>query len=981
MISAANYMLLKKASCFPLVVDRDRERMPDDLSFAEIRAISLKLIRFLNFAQITELIRLRCFYLEIVDYMRSDPSLQGDETILAVHDFLIRHFPSGIFPDRRERIVYLHLFRRLKALLGPVPETTDHAHTNDLLQSLSQALSALLEHISGSLGLRVKSEGTNPELWSECVILAGADHPQLHAQAADFYIDLFPFYIYAEKSYLEWRSGDLPLAYCTDTGKIVTLQTPEVRAALLRYHELFLMTSAGRKLLQEEGSHLESGSLESLETMYSHFRAGEHDATIETLNTYRFIQYKRNPKAFEMINFTLDYIEAVCLLNLKKDEQAERSLNRLTRTAAKLFYPYLTLARIQEDSGRMSEAARLKEKLEQIVVSADDGDYESQAQEIRRRRLPLMESTNLPPELIDLKYRVSREPSPIIGRRQEIAEVIEILCCMYRNNAVIVGNPGIGKTALVHEVVRHLNADEVPVQLQQTPVYELNVASLFSGISHRGQLEQKLSHVLSLVERERAILFIDDIHTLLHEAIVRSGTLDISTMLKPALEGKLARIIAATTYEDYAIKITPIPLFTRLFQKIDLAELPLNDIVHIMLIRADEFCRYHQVTIDIEGICRHLDTVRQFFRDRMLPDKAIALLDRVCSRKSVQRGATEAVLPHVSELDFLKIGADSRGVEISTISATLQEKLKELESALNRQIIGQPQVIMKLAKKIVPSRTGLKMKEGRPDGVFLFVGPTGVGKTETARVLTDVLMGSEDKLLRIDMSEYMEEYSVSRLIGAAPGYVGYDDQNQLIDEIRRDPYRIILLDEIEKAHPLLINIFLQVFDSGILTDAKGRKAYFDKSIIIMTSNVGVSLFSEARIGFDPDKKAKTVTRSAHSKEVKRFFRPEFLNRIDEVIFFNPLNLEDARRIVRLHIDRLNDRFRGKGLFIRLSNAAVECLADRGFSEEYGAREILRVIQDLILQPIADLRLTAGSTFRNVSVSYVKSSDKLFFRTN
>lgn len=935
MITAAGQSLLKKASRFPVIVSPDGERTGEDLSFEGLKTVFLRLVRFLNWVHISELMGRRFFHLEISEALQSDSSLLRRATNLAVHDFLIRHYPSGIFPDKRERIGYLSSFRRIAAFLRLSPEGADPVREDDLRHGLTQELNGCLDQLQTRLGLRVKSAGTNPELWGEGVILVPGDHPQLHVPAANLHIDLFPFYVFREGRYLEWRPGDEPLAYRSETGRETALREQSIRAALFDYHELFLLTSEARRLLPVENRALAAESLDALDTACSCWRAEDHAGTMEALDAQRFIQYKENPKSFEGKNLTLDCLEALCLLNLGKREEAETALNRVVRQAPQLFYPYPALMRIMEESGRTGEAARLRKKAEEILISEDDIKDDKPARNSFFRRPQPIPSASLPPELIDLKLRAAGESSAVIGRRREVAEIIEILCCMNRNNVMIVGHPGAGKTALVHEAVRRLNGGDVPVQLQQTPVYELNVTSLFAGVSHRGQLEQKLSHILSLLEQERAILFIDDIHTILNEGIARSGALDISTILKPVIEGKGVRFIAAATHEDYTKRISPIPLFSRLFQKLDLQELPLEDIVQIMRLRAEDFRRYHQVTIEIEEICRRLDTVRQFFPDRMLPDKAIALLDRVCSRKSIQGGQREGGPPHVGELDFLKMAADARGVEISTISATLQERLKELESALNRQIIGQPEVIAKLARKIVPSMTGLKMKEGRPEGVFLFVGPTGVGKTETARVLAEALLGGEEKLLRIDMSEYMEEYSVSRLIGAAPGYVGYDDQNQLIDEVRRDPYRIILLDEIEKAHPRLINIFLQVFDSGILTDARGKKAYFDKSIIILTSNVGVSLFGETRIGFDSDKDAARARRTAHSKEIKRFFRPEFLNRIDEVILFNPLSLEDARRIVRLHMDRLNERFMGNGLAIRLSDAAVELLAEKGFSSEYG----------------------------------------------
>ncbi len=448
---------------------------------------------------------------------------------------------------------------------------------------------------------------------------------------------------------------------------MTSIRDEDVRAALLNYHELFLITSEGRQFVAPQNGMLETKSLETLETVYSCWRAGDHAAALAALTAYRFIQYRRSPGLFAGKNLTLDYLEACCLLNLGKKEEAGTALSRVIRQAPRLFYPFRALISIHEGSGKMGEAERLQNQLEQILISSDDISGQKGTGEIHWRRPSPTVSANLPPELIDLKHRVSREPLLIVGRQGAVAEIIEILSCMERNNAIIVGNPGVGKTALVHEVVRNLSTDDIPVQLLRTPVYELNVTALFAGISHRGQLDQKLSHILSLLERAGAVLFIDDIHTLFNEGIARSGTPDISTLLKPILDMKAVRLIAAASTEEYLKTIGSIPLFSRLFQKIDLPELPLNDIVRIMRIRAEDFRRYHQVTIDIDGICRHLDTVRQFFRDRMLPDKAIVLLDRACSHKSLQPRPAGQTLPHVDEWDFLRIVADSRGVEISTI--------------------------------------------------------------------------------------------------------------------------------------------------------------------------------------------------------------------------------------------------------------------------------------------------------------------------
>ena len=549
---------------------------------------------------------------------------------------------------------------------------------------------------------------------------------------------------------------------------------------------------------------------------------------------------------------------------------------------------------------------------------------------------------------------------------------------MNRNNCLLLGDPGVGKTSVIHQVVNKLLKKDVPDQLQDIPIYELNLAAALADSRQSGQPPGRLEGVLAGLESENCILVIDDIHFLTAGQNQRSNPLNLPYLLKPLLERKNTHVIATTSYEEHLKSIGSIPLFARMFQKVDLKELPLNEVATILKIKAEDFARFHRVSIDIESICQQLEIVKLFFRDRMLPDKAIELLDRTCARLSLRQGPDREERSAVEVTDFLRTIADDRGVELAAISTTLREKLIRLEDALKERIIGQDEVIRILSKKIIPARTGLKMNRFRPDAVFLFLGPTGVGKTETARILSRNLYGSDDKFLRIDMSEYMEEYSVSKLIGSAPGYVGYEDQNQFIDEIRKDPYRLVLLDEIEKAHPTLINIFLQVFDSGVLTDARGRKAYFDKCVIIMTSNVGASLFSQEEIGFMQGGGRQEVTKTAHSKELKRFFKPEFLNRVDEVVMFNSLSLEDARKIARMNIGLINRRFPGN-LQIHASAAVVDFLARKGFSREYGARELLRVIQDEILQKIANLRLRTERPIHEVFVSHRKDQDRLMFK--
>lgn len=971
-----NHLLLNKFGKLPLLTLEDREILSNGLAWEDIQRIFTRLVRFLNLVFFQELIGKMFSYIDLAKMLEKDPALLAPANVLAVHRYLLQHFPSSIFADSGERKMYFSLFNKVETYSRPVFANLAAADRESVFANYAEAFDEYIGFLVGNMGLRIASPREEPQIWLE--LGENPSHPLLILPSRDTCLDLFPFLIFEEERYYLWEGGESPYSFFDESGRVVLLSGGEIKQRLVAFFELFLLAGNALSLLDETDDRYLVKALVSLEKIKTYWDAEEYEDLVKEVSEYKFCIYKISNNRVEERNFLLDYLNGVGLARTGKENEAVVEFKRLIRQAPDMIYPYRELEKIYEKSGHSGDAERLRETMPRPdLPPQEEGTAGILPHMLARKPKPQRERAAVPRELVDLKEMIERLSPLVIGRERECMEIIEILCCMNRNNCLLVGDPGVGKTSIIHQVVTKLSKKDVPDQLQDIAIYELNIAAALADSRQSGQFPGRLEGILAGLENENCILVIDDIHFLINGQSQRSSPLNLPYLLKPLLERKNTHVIATTTYEEHLKSIGSIPLFARMFQKIDLKELPLSEVATILKIKAEDFGRFHRVSLDIDSICQQLEVVKLFFRDRMLPDKAIELLDRTCARIALGQRTDREERSAVEVSDFLRTIADDRGVELSSISTTLRDKLIRLEDALKARIIGQDEVIGKLSKKIIPARTGLKVNRFRPDAVFLFLGPTGVGKTETARILARNLYGSDDKFLRIDMSEYMEEYSVSKLIGSAPGYVGYEDQNQFIDEIRKDPYRLVLLDEIEKAHPTLINIFLQVFDSGVLTDARGRKAYFDKCVIIMTSNVGASLFSQEEIGFLQGNRHE-VTKTAHSKELKRFFKPEFLNRIDEVVMFNSLSLEDARKIARLNIDLINRRFTGN-LHIHASPSVIDFLARKGFSREYGARELLRVIQDQILQKIADLRLRSDRPVHEVYVSHRKGQDRLTFK--
>ncbi len=964
------HLLTKKLNNIPFLFDRKGSINYANLTFKDLYYTFMNHIRFFNFIFINEIIEKQYSYKEVADILKEDFSLLNDSNNLKVHEFLIQTFQSSLFSKVNDRKLYYSFFTKVKTYVKPVFLSMDEEHlkiiTNDFLNVFNLYISFLYETLKIKLFYYEKDQ----KLWDSFLPLVNKEHPQIYTLSTGIFIDLFPFVILKEGQFFVWQGTFSPFAYKDENGEIVEIKNEEIREKLLEFCEYFFLTEKADTILREYENPYLRKTFKYLAKIERDISKKDYMSLIKDVSNYKF-SYRVQEKE----NKYLEYLIGKAYKKLGNVSQAIVLMEKILENSPDFYYPYLLLIEIYMENSQQTKASYLIEKLKKLVFHPDILRKITKIQDYILKKKGGASKLKLERELVDLKKKVEELSPVIIGREDKTMEALEALSCMRKNSLIILGDSGVGKTSLVYNIVHKIIKEEVPEILKESNIYELNIGALFSGTKYRGQLEEKLLAIFNKLEEEQAILFIDDMNFLVTSDSAKSASFDFSSFLKPYLERKKLKIIATSNYEDYIKTISRIPVYTRLFQRLDLKELDMEDVTIILKIKADELSRYHNVEIDIDRIVEHLELVKQFFRERMLPDKAIELLDRTCSRVNYEYFRGEREDNRVGELDFLKTIAQTKGVELSTISVSLKERLKNLAINLKSAVVGQDNVIDELVRKIIPAKMGFKLNPDRPDGVFLFIGPTGVGKTELARRLAKELYGDENKLLRFDMSEYMEEFTFSRLIGAAPGYVGYYDQNQLTDEMKKDPYRVILLDEIEKAHPQLINIFLQVFDSGVLTDARGNKAYFDNSIIIMTSNVGTSLFSKINVGFDEDGGKSKVTKAELNAEIKRFFKPEFLNRVDEILYFNSLDISDAKKIVELKIDEFNKKMKNK-VKIETDQAVLEYLAEKGFSKEYGAREILRVIQNELLLKIANKKLLSEDNFRRVYVSYDKNSDEI-----
>ena len=587
---------------------------------------------------------------------------------------------------------------------------------------------------------------------------------------------------------------------------------------------------------------------------------------------------------------------------------------------------------------------------------------------------------------------------PVIGRDKEIARVIEILNRRTKNNPVLIGEAGVGKTAVVEGLAQQIVDGSVPAKLQDKRIISLNVVSLVQGTGIRGQFEQRMQQLIKeLQDHDDIILFIDEIHEIVGAGNAEGG-MDAGNIIKPALARGDLQLVGATTLNEYR-EIEKDSALSRRFQPVDVKEPSVAETIQILKGIQKRYEDYHHVHYTDDAIKSAAELSERYIQDRFLPDKAIDLLDEAGSRmnltipyvdkeklqeriaaaeklkqESLQNEDYEKAAyyrdqiekynkvkdqkvdpdksPVITSKIMNKIVEEKTGIPVGDLQKQEENQLQNLASNLKEHVIGQDKAVDKVARAIRRNRIGFN-ESGRPIGSFLFVGPTGVGKTELAKQLAKQMFGSEDAMIRFDMSEYMESYSVSKLIGSAPGYVGYEEAGQLTEQVRRNPYSLILLDEIEKADPSVMNLFLQILDDGRLTDSQGRTVSFKDTIIIMTSNAGQGI-KETSVGFTAENASDEP--DAARSSMSQFFKPEFLNRLDDVIEFNELSKEDLVKIVDLMLNSVNNMVKSRGMQITVTDEAKKKLVEEGYNPAMGARPLRRTIQEEIEDKVADYKL-------------------------
>jgi ATP-dependent Clp protease ATP-binding subunit ClpC len=610
---------------------------------------------------------------------------------------------------------------------------------------------------------------------------------------------------------------------------------------------------------------------------------------------------------------------------------------------------------------------------------------------------------------------------PIVGRDREIERMVQILSRRTKNNPVLIGEPGVGKTAIAEGLAHRIVAGDVPETLQGRRLVTLDIGGLVAGTKYRGEFEERLKKVIEeLKGAGNCVLFIDEMHMLVG-AGAAEGAVDAANILKPSLARGEIQCIGATTLDDYRKYIEKDAALERRLQPILVEEPSVEETIEILHGIRERYEEHHRLTISDEALRAAAQLASRYVSDRFLPDKAIDLVDEASSRVRIKRSATPPSLkeaqrgleslrkekdaaissqqyelaadlrdrevklqermtqleeelgepgattetgpPVVTEEDIADVVSMWTGIPVSRIASEEQARLLRMEEALHAKVIGQEEAIVAISKAVRRSRAGLKDPK-RPIGVFMFLGPTGVGKTYLPRILAEFMFGSQDSMIRLDMSEFMEKHNVSRLVGAPPGYIGYDDGGQLTDAVRRKSYCLILLDEIEKAHPDVFNTLLQIFDDGHLTDAKGRKVDFRNTIIVMTSNVGSDLIrKESALGFHGNKEEAKTIEDQHARmkgrvleELKRVFRPEFLNRIDSQVVFHTLSQEHIHKIVELQLAEVEQQLVLKGVTMETTAACRDWIGQKGYDPVFGARPLRRVIQDEIEDRLSDALL-------------------------
>lgn len=675
------------------------------------------------------------------------------------------------------------------------------------------------------------------------------------------------------------------------------------------------------------------------------------------------------------------------------------------------------------DAMNVSAADIAEEITKSVNVSQNDASPKSKEQSKGKTETPTLDQFGRDLTAIARQGKID----PVIGRQKEIERVIQILCRRTKNNPCLIGEPGVGKTAIAEGLALKIASGEVPEILKDKRIVALDLTGMVAGTKYRGDFEERIKSAIDEVSKAgNIILFIDEVHTLIG-AGAAEGAVDAANILKPALARGEMQVIGATTIEEYRKNIEKDSALERRFQSVLVGEPSREEAVEILKGIRDKYEAHHKVKITDEAIEAAVKMSSRYIGDRFLPDKAIDLIDEAASKVRLRaytppedireleekikrineekasavnsqnfeqaaalRDEEKEVKAHLENAKegWKKQNSETNGVvtpdeiaaivsewtHIPVVQLTEEEsqRLLHMEEELHRRIVGQDQAVSAVAKAIRRGRVGLK-DPNRPTGSFIFLGPTGVGKTELCKTLAATLFGDESAMIRLDMSEFMEKHTVSKLVGSPPGYVGYDEGGQLTEKVRRKPYSVVLFDEIEKAHPDVFNMLLQILDDGVLTDSQGRKVDFKNCIIIMTSNVGAKLITNAgnaALGFKGEEGNGTMSQSDIKDvvmgELKKCFRPEFLNRVDDIIVFEQLNKDDIKEIARRMLKTLKNRVHDMGIELSFDDSAIEKIADEGFDPVYGARPLRRAIQseieDKLSEEMLDGRITSGNKY-------------------
>ncbi len=706
-----------------------------------------------------------------------------------------------------------------------------------------------------------------------------------------------------------------------------------------------------------------ANQLDRIDSAYHYYKLNRYEDSYKTLAGI----------PYESLNQPLLFLLQVKnLVELKRIPDLKRILQKFILLFPHYSEPYEIMGDLYAREENFEMALSFYEKYQNLNQSRQVSEKVKKIKQITVRNKNKSDS-DANGDYYDLLPVISPGECDIVGREKELRQITEVLISESRRNVILVGESGVGKTALLKALAWEFQQGDVPERLEKKWLKEINFVSLLTGSKYRGQFEEKVLKLFNDFKSQNAILVLEDVHLMMVPSAARGTTMDLVNILKQFLRDQSIQVIATTTYEEFKNTLEKDNSMMGFFQKITLGEMQSHQVKIILKNLAKKALAKDNLLVPDPIIDDILYAARRDIRDKKFPDSAVMVFERCIAKVKLKQHNGYPDHGEVEAGDVAEVLSDILNLPESNLPFSLKGRLANLKDYLGGDIIGQDEALERIVANVTTSKLNFDVKQNRPDGVFLFVGPTGVGKTETAIALAKALYGSEDYLVRVDMSEYMEKFTYSRFVGAAPGYVGYHDTNQLTDKIRQNPFCVILLDEIEKADSQLLNIFLQVFDAGRLTDARGNVVDFSHTTIVMTSNIGTSLFSRSQLGFGNQEIGGDVSRGSLLKTLKRFFSPEFLNRIDEIVWFKSLDRFHIRRIIELQLREVRSRLAGQGKELDIACGVVDFIIAEGYSSEYGARNISRALKRILLEKISGKSLESNWDDARCIACYMKDN--------